>query len=63
MVSGCEVLLVDVMWFHIGHFDVKIFHVTTAYVLLLSSCMAWHFFVVAVFDLLLLFTHQCNRMH
>ena len=44
MVIGCGVLLVDVMWFHIGHFDVKIFHVTIAYVLFLSSCMACFFF-------------------
>jgi len=63
MVIGCGVLLVDVMWFYIGRFDVKIFHVTVQHVLLLSSCMACVFFSFTVINLLLLFIHLCSGMH
>jgi len=43
MVIGCGVLLVDVMWFHIGRSDVKIFHVTLQY-MSYSYHHAWHVF-------------------
>ena len=60
MFVGSGVLLVDIMWFHIGCYDLKVFLVTLQHM----SCSyhrVWHVFLMVVNQLQ--FIRQRNKMY